>query len=315
MAGCNILAISGGGVRGILAAKIIERLEASSPFLSNLSLVSGTSTGSIIAAGIASGKFSPSDIVDLYRKEVPTVFERNFLDRITTFFGLYKARYSAEGLKRVMRKVFGDMRMKDLRMRVLIPAIDLGQKNQGFRAKFFDNFKDSYDLELKVCDVVTASCSGPTYFPAHRVATPAGVRYFADGGVVCNHPSVAAICAALDPISMKVDLADIACLSVTTGAYPMSAMGWRERGIIGWIDDIFDLLQEQFSTVQYQADKLLLGPRESRFHVVHPMFTQEIKFDDAKALPTLEAMGAKHPLEPTIQWMNRNFAKKGTNIA
>jgi uncharacterized protein len=305
----NILSISGGGIRGIVAASVIQRLQSDVKFLQDIDLFSGTSTGSIIAAALASGKFSTVEIVELYRDIGPQVFKVNTLDQIKSIFGLYKAKYSSDGLEKVMAKVFGDMKMKDLKHRVLIPAIDIGGKNRPFRAKYFDNFKDSYDLDLKVADVVVASCSGPTYFPAKKISTPFGDRYFCDGGVVCNHSAVAAIAAAADRMGIGAPISSIRCLLVTTGSFPQSADGWRERGIIGWIDDIFDLLQEQYSTVIFQAEKILSGQQESGFHCINPMLPRQIKFDDIDATQDMLRFSGNVTTEFAEQFIRRQMLK------
>jgi predicted acylesterase/phospholipase RssA len=306
----NILSISGGGMRGVIAASIIHRLQNEIPFLDDVDLFSGTSTGSIIAAALASGKFSTAEILELYRTIGPEVFKVNTLDQIRSVFGLYKSKYSSDGLEKVMSRVFGDMKMKDLKRRVLIPTIDIGGKARPFRAKYFDNFKDSYDLDLKVSDVVVASCSGPTYFPAKRIKTPFGDRYFCDGGVVCNHSAVAAIAAAVDKSGIAAPISSVRCLLVTTGNFPQSAEGWRERGVVGWLDDIFDLLQEQYSTVIFQAEKILSGPQESGFHCINPMLPRQIKFDDAAAVYEMLRFSLDVTTEFAEQFIRRQMIKK-----
>lgn len=77
-----ILSLDGGGIRGVLTAKILERLEAACPFLDRVELVAGTSTGGILALGLARG-LTPSALVELYRTEGPRIFDhRDALDRL-----------------------------------------------------------------------------------------------------------------------------------------------------------------------------------------------------------------------------------------
>jgi hypothetical protein len=53
----KLLAIDGGGIRGIYASQVLERVqnEFNAEFHREFDLVAGTSTGSIIAAAIAFG--------------------------------------------------------------------------------------------------------------------------------------------------------------------------------------------------------------------------------------------------------------------
>ena len=63
----RILSCDGGGIRGVITAKLLQALEPS--VLKNIDLFAGTSTGSIIALGLASGV--PIDtIVELYSSQI-----------------------------------------------------------------------------------------------------------------------------------------------------------------------------------------------------------------------------------------------------
>ena len=72
----HILSLDGGGIRGIFSARVLERLELAMPgFLGQLNLLAGTSTGGIIALGLAAG-MPPAQLVRLYREEGLTVRKR-----------------------------------------------------------------------------------------------------------------------------------------------------------------------------------------------------------------------------------------------
>lgn len=312
----NLLAISGGGIRGIIPALIIARLEKSQPFLDKIHMVGGTSTGSIIACAIASKKVTVEEIAAMYEKDGPAIFQRTLLDQLRTVFGLYKTRYSSDGLHKLLKAFFGDLRMRDLPMKVLVPALDIGSEKRGMRAKFFDNYKDSPDLDLFVRDVVIASCSGPTYFPAHKIEMRGEAHYFLDGGTFCNHPAMSLIASARDPLGLNAQATDIACLSVTTGYFPRNALGWAERGVVGWLDDVFEVLQEQYSTVVFQAEKVLYAPLESRFMAINPPLAVDVKFDDYKKVGVLKETadlsdGAQRIY---LDWIRRNFVESTPSL-
>ena len=83
--GKRILALDGGGVRGILSLAFLERMEAELAekagkpvrLCDHFDLIGGTSTGAIIAAGLALG-YSASDIRQMYVDYAPKIFRRNW---------------------------------------------------------------------------------------------------------------------------------------------------------------------------------------------------------------------------------------------
>ena len=65
----RVLSLDGGGIRGLLTAVILERLEAANPFLSHVDLFAGTSTGGILALGLAAG-YSPTERLNYMKSTV-----------------------------------------------------------------------------------------------------------------------------------------------------------------------------------------------------------------------------------------------------
>src|SRR5438270_13739741 len=78
----HILALDGGGIRGLLTTILLERLEAAVPgFLSHIDLFAGTSTGGILALGLASG-ITPTAARDLYEGKGPEVSAESMLHTV-----------------------------------------------------------------------------------------------------------------------------------------------------------------------------------------------------------------------------------------
>ncbi|HYX37231.1 MAG TPA: patatin-like phospholipase family protein [Oligoflexus sp.] len=284
-----ILSFSGGGIRGYLSAKVVEDLQQRVPFLDRVDMFAGTSTGAIIAAFLASGLRKGSEqIVDLYRLEGPRIFKTTLLQNIKSVFGYYSARYNPDCLEKVLKAMFGGMCLGDLKRPILIPAQDLGGTGRPYQAKYFDNFKgNSTDLDIKVVDVLLASAAAPSYFYSHTIEfkPPFGKREFMDGGLPCNHPSVSAVAAACDYNGFDADMKDIYCLHIATGFYPTHALGWKKRGAIGLIRPVIDMATEQYSTVNFQADKILKG---GRYCCVGATFREEIEMDDPEAIGKID---------------------------
>ncbi len=82
----KVLAIDGGGIRGIIPATILTEIQKhlGMDLFQVFDLVAGTSTGGIIALGIGTscknnGPYSPSELVDLYVQNGPKIFKKNLL--------------------------------------------------------------------------------------------------------------------------------------------------------------------------------------------------------------------------------------------
>jgi len=168
-----VLSCDGGGLRGIIIARCLERLEAieGKPCNQIFDFMAGTSTGSVIVAALAAG--IPARIIcDFYTKEAPHVFRRlPWPYQLLRRFGW---RYDKSYFRQRMAQLIGDIRLKDLPVDILITAKDTVRSE----TIFFE--KDTFG-EMRLADAVEASGSAPTYF------RPLG-RYI-DGGVgAFNNP-------------------------------------------------------------------------------------------------------------------------------
>ena len=77
----NILSFDGGGIRGALSIKLLEKIQNETPDIVRTSnMISGTSTGSLIALGLAYG-ITPSEISNLYSKENLNIYLINLIHK------------------------------------------------------------------------------------------------------------------------------------------------------------------------------------------------------------------------------------------
>ena len=224
----KLLAIDGGGIRGIYASHVLERIqrEFSTVFDSEFDLIAGTSTGSIIAAAIAFG-IPVSKVTELYRETGPSIFK----PKKWTFGGTVSSRYSSEPLRTALVSIFDDATLSEARTRLVIPATDIG--NGGVHV-----FKSAYDEKfvrdpnVKVVDAVLASCSAPSYFAPARV----GPYQLSDGGLWANNPSLVAVTEALTRLG--AERSAIRLLSIGTGIgknyYPLSRSDKKWGFLNGW---------------------------------------------------------------------------------
>ena len=254
----KLLAIDGGGIRGIYASHVLERVqkEFNTEFHREFDLIAGTSTGSIIAAAVAFG-IPISKVTELYRKEGPRIFS----PRRWSFGGTIASRYSSDPLRTALTAVFEDATLADAKTRLVIPATDIG--NGGVHV-----FKSAYDEKfvrdrnVKVVDAVLASCSAPSYFAPARV----GPYQLSDGGLWANNPSLVAVTEALTRLG--VERSAIRLLSVGTGIgknyYPLSNSDKKWGFLTGWgISKFISMLLNLQAATASNVTQLILDKHQS----------------------------------------------------
>jgi patatin-like phospholipase/acyl hydrolase len=223
----RLLAIDGGGIRGIYASHVLERIqeEFGLEYHRDFDLIAGTSTGSIIAAALAYD-IPLATVSKLYREQGPHIFS----PRCLSLKGALFPRYSSEPLHDALKDVFQDATLSDAKTRLIIPATDIG--NGGVHV-FKSNYDESFvrDIKVKVVDAILASCSAPSYFSPARV----GPYQLSDGGLWANNPSLVAVTEALSRLG--AERSRIRLLSVGTGIgknyYPVTNNGcWGF--VTGW---------------------------------------------------------------------------------
>lgn len=193
----RILSIQGGGVNGIFAARILALIEEDlresglPPNAGNyFDLIAGTSTGGLIALGLALN-ISAASIVEIYRDKSSLIFpawRRSALWKLSRR-PVRRPIYDPAPLVAELKAVFGDRLLGHSATRVIIPAF-----NQS--ADSVHLFKTSHhrslvrDYKLLAWDVAAATAAAPFYFPPHRMVN--GTSYL-DGGVWANSPLLIAV--------------------------------------------------------------------------------------------------------------------------
>jgi uncharacterized protein len=200
----NILALDGGGTRGIIELAFLARIEAlltpagqtSFALSDHFDLIGGTSTGSIIAACLAMGK-RVKDITSLYFQLGPAVFRPR---RLSVPF--LAARFDAQRLARLLDTTFGSCRLDDPVLQTGFAAMtrrfDTGSPwmiSNNPRAPYWEDPPDGSfvgNRHYKLADVVRASAAAPGYFAPLLLEIAPGVRrLFVDGGLSpYNNPSL-----------------------------------------------------------------------------------------------------------------------------
>lgn len=226
-----ILSVDGGGFRGLFAAHLLRRIEEEwqLDWSDRFGLLAGTSTGSILTAGLACGLSAVrlSKFYDRYGEEIFAPRLRSRFD----VFNLFTSRYGNAALRVRLEETFGKTTLREVAVPLILPAVNIGEGCvHVFKSKFHDAFLR--DPGVRVADAVLASCAAPTYFDPHIVHDYQVV----DGGLWANNPSLVAVIDA--HYRLHIPLEDIRVLSIGTGTsrsfYPRSGGRWRDRLVHSW---------------------------------------------------------------------------------
>ncbi len=277
------IAIDGGGIRGVMVTRALEQVEAAlgKKWGEVCEIAAGTSTGSVIAAGIALN-MRAAEMTQLYRDVSPRIFAKTL--RSMLWF-LFPYRYSNAALKEELDKQAQGKKMGDLwsdarKFDLVITARDLHEA----RTRFFKPWKPEY-RDLPITTAVLASAAAPTYFPV-----VAG-RYV-DGGVGSfGNPAYIAAYEAIQVQEWKpaeTTLISIGTGKPTTGGYAIGAPD-RLRSL-HWLMPLLDALMSDANDQQSRiVAELFAGIDFRRFQI--PI--EKIDLDDVAAIPRLLDYGDK----------------------
>jgi len=301
----HILSLDGGGIRGVLTAALLQRLEEGTPgFIEQVDLIAGTSTGGILALGLASG-MTPSEARELYERLGEHVFHDSFWDNLKDIGQARGAQYSNRYIRDELQKQFGSLKLSELKKRVIVSAFDLDNEATGFgkvrswKPKYFHNFPgEDSDGHETVVDIALRTSAAPTYFPVYQG--------YVDGGVISNNPSMCALAQALEPKTGKQKLRDLRLLSVGTGFNPKFVRATDEDwGLVQWAPHVISLMMEgSMGLVDYQCRQLL----HERYLRINPILPVPIGLDGLDQVPTMKSLAVQYDLEDARAWLKKNFS-------
>ncbi len=299
----RILTFDGGGVRGVYTAVLLERLSKAVPgLIAGVDLLAGTSTGGIIALGLANGR-QPDELVALYRDNAAKIFDASWLRELADLHGISGAEYDNTNLAGILKGIFGSARLSQLGKRVLVPSFDLDNQDpkagqRKWKPKFFHNYPgpDSDGNEL-VVDVALRTSAAPVYFPTYEV--------YVDGGVVANDPSMAALAQAIDKDTGAQHLQDLRLFSIGTGTNPTYIAGHDlDWGVAQWAKPLVSLMIDGVMGVaEYQCSRLL----EKNYFRLEPDLPKPIAMDYAAAVGDLINYANAVSLSEAQDWLNTVF--------
>lgn len=228
-----MLALDGGGIRGLITLGILQKIEALIKERTKQALweyfdyIAGTSTGAIIAASLARG-MTTSDLIEFYKNYGREMFDPSaLLER-------YKYLHTADPLIRQLQQVLGStttLDPNDLKCLLLVVTKNVTTDSawpvsSNPDAKYNDPARVDNNLRMPLWKLVRASTAAPVYFPAEIITwdpgNPSNATVFVDGGMTpYNNPAFLLYRMATEPayrLNWTKGEKNLLLVSVGTGA-------------------------------------------------------------------------------------------------
>ncbi len=245
----KLLALDGGGIRGVLTLQVLIRMEEllrdesgqgkDFRLCNFFDYIGGTSTGAIIAAGLAIG-MSAKELSDFYIATGPKMFEKAFiLDRLRH---LYKKEPLTEELKKTYgpKTSLGSNKLKCLLLIVTrnVTTDSPWPISSNPFARYNHPDRKDCNLQIPLWQLVRASTAAPVYFPPEILqwdpADPSKSFLFEDGGLTpYNNPAFLLARMATQEsfgLNWKTGENNLLVMSIGTGSAPKEDSGIYSSG-------------------------------------------------------------------------------------
>ena len=289
----TILSLDGGGIRGLITAKILHELESQTRQRIHelFDLIVGTSTGGILAAGLARPQIeqagvpcSAEELANVYSERGREIFNRSLWKGVTSLGGLSDEKYDAAPLESILYEILGDAELKETVPDIIVTSYDI-EKREPYLFKTSKARAGAVGRNHLLRHVGRATSAAPTYFEAFLLddaqweGEQGHRRALVDGGVFANNPSMIGLSEAL---SSGTDMSEIVLCSVGTGVNDREipydeAKDW---GPLGWAKPVISVMMDGMSdSVHYHARKLL--PASGGNSEAQRYFRFDISLEDA----------------------------------
>ncbi|MDP2846802.1 MAG: CBASS cGAMP-activated phospholipase [Humidesulfovibrio sp.] len=239
----KILAIDGGGIKGVFPAAFLSTLEdkTNGNIWEYFDLIAGTSTGGIIALALGLG-FSAREILSLYEDNAERIFPKQKLGRLERFNpkkrirGAFRQKYETDALAALLRGKIKGKLLGQSKTRVMILSTNLTDGSvYVFKTAHHERF--SHDYLVPAEDIALATSAAPIFFKPHTM--PSG-QALVDGAMWGNNPSGFAAVEAAHVLGWPAE--DIALLSLgcTQEPVPFGDLAGKNPGAVDWNFGVID---------------------------------------------------------------------------
>ncbi|MGH2587072.1 MAG: patatin-like phospholipase family protein [Dehalococcoidia bacterium] len=288
-----LLAIDGGGIRGIIPATLLVALERVTGRLTRetFSFVAGTSTGAIITAGVVAG-IPAERILDLYLTRAQEVFTKGPLNLPRRI--VLGSMYSTDRLRDVVANALGssrDWRLNDSPIDLLITAKRLTDGMPWYFVRD-DPANAGRTGHLRLVDCAVASAAAPTYFPPYSVE---GVGRLVDGGIGVAGNPVYQACVEAFYYTRRYQPGRTTIVSLGTGRFPAPGTPTWLWPWLEWV--IGELLR---SPGEQQTEIVRRHFPEAPFYRIDPVLDRPVALDGVEQIDLLRAYGER--LAAQVDW-------------
>jgi hypothetical protein len=305
----RILSFDGGGVRGIVSLGMVKRLcvfTQDAEWYREAELYAGTSTGGLIALGLAAGK-ELEEIEPLYTEYGPKIFDRRTFLYLSSFWRFLHIGYENKVLRERLDELLGSTLLTRLEKRILLSSFSLQEDEEGHRhwgPKIFHNFPYKPDERL-ARDVGLYTSAAPTFLPS--------VDGFVDGAICASNPSMCAMAQALDGRQAfegkPHGTGELSIVSVGTGSaarsIPNKSVRW---GFLGWNATLVRMVMGGMNSIADYQCRHILG--ESGYLRLQVELDRFVDTDDAALIPYLQEAVAGIPeaeIRAQAAWIDEHW--------
>jgi predicted acylesterase/phospholipase RssA len=284
----RVLALDGGGIKGVFTAALLAELErmTGKRVAEHFELITGTSTGGIVAIALAVG-IPAGEILRFYVEHGPEIFPSVGLHvRLRhQIRWMLSGKHDARPLKQALASVFGSRRIGEARTRLVVPAFNVVDGSiMLFKTAHCARFRQDY---LRSCiDVALATSAAPTFLPAHDIGDG---RVYLDGGLWANNPILVGVLDAIVNCGQQANDVDVLNIGTTEEAFHVPEELRRRGGALKWISRLASLfMQAQSDAVLKQATILL---ERKPYRISPSVRPSRFRLDDARRISDLQALG------------------------
>lgn len=293
----NILAIKGGGARGVIVTRFLVEIEKITkiPAYKLFDYIGGSSVGALIACGILvtedgeNTKYTAQQVHDIFMKDMLNAFSWTYGSWISSGFGLLGPSYTNAGLLKITEELCGDKKLGCLLKPIIFPAYDRIRH----KAYYFDKDKDK---DVTLHNVIMSCTAAPTYFPSHLMHVDDNKYDMIDGGVVANNTAELVFLQATKNMQC-IDKSKILELNIGTGIFTNSAT--ERHGMLTWVPMIVDTLMHAYNENELFELSLTL-PQENYYILDVPLDLKYYYIDDVRKA-TIE-----YYINETEKWIEVN---------
>lgn len=223
----QVLALSGGGYRGLYSARILADLEQEigGHIARRFDLIAGTSIGGILALAVAM-EIPAERMVLLFEKHGPEIFKWR-----PSLWGILRAPYSSKPLANLLSdsQLFGESLLGDCKHPVIVPAINYSSgQPQLFKTPHHPTLKRDHLFSL--IDVALATSAAPGYFPRHTFNN----NQYVDGGLYANAPGLIALHEAQTFFGKQLEFVHMMAIGTMSSRFTADPRRNRSGGTYDW---------------------------------------------------------------------------------